>query len=463
MPSPQIVWLRRDLRLADQPAFHAAASAGPVIAVFILDDDRAGKRKYGGASRWWLHGSLEALARDLARQGGRLVLRRGDVVEQLASIAEEAGTRSVHALRHYEPWWRKAEREVAAQLDLALYDGNYLLPPGSVTTGSGGQYKIYTPFAKAALLRLPEREPLPAPKLAFPADWPVSEDLEDWGLRPTKPDWAKGFRESWRCGEAAAAEQVDDFLDRVSRYDDARNLPSVDGSSRLSPHLHWGEISPIQVWHALEGQRGKGVESFRGELLWREYAQNVIHQFPDYPEASYREEFEQLPWRDPSQDETVADELEAWQHGQTGYPIVDAGMRQLWANGWMHNRVRMIAASFLVKHLLIDWRHGERWFWDTLVDADYANNGVNWQWVAGCGVDANLFTRIMAPLSQSEKFDAARYIREWVPELAAVPDDQIHDPEGLFRPFIYPDKLIGHKSGRERALAAYRQMKASIP
>lgn len=384
------------------------------------------------------------------------------MVEQLTRIAREMGTRSVHALRHYEPWWRKAEREVAARLDLSLYDGNYLLPPGSVSTGSGGPYKIYTPFAKAALLRLPERAPLDAPKLASAREWPASDDLGDWVLRPAKPDWAEGFGENWRCGEAPAAEQVDDFLDRVSRYDDARNLPSVDGSSRLSPHLHWGEISPIQIWHALEGQRGKGVESFRGELLWRDYAQNVIHQFPDYPEASYRDEFEHLLWRDPIQDETVGKELEAWQRGRTGYPIVDAGMRQLWATGWMHNRVRMIVASFLVKHLLIDWRHGERWFWDTLVDADYANNGVNWQWVAGCGVDANLFTRIMAPLFQSEKFDAARYIREWVPELANVPDDRIHDPEALFRPWHYPDRIIGHKAARERALAAYRRMKASI-
>ncbi len=455
MTAPSIVWLRRDLRLSDQPAFCAAASEGPVIAVFVLDDKTAGDRKLGGASRWWLRHSLAAMARDLGKHHAKLILRRGDCVAELAKLAKETGAKAIHAIRHYEPWWREAEEALAGKLDLHLHHGNYLLPPASVLTGSGQPYKIYTPFAKAAMLQLPGREPLDAPALTSPGTWPKSDDLANWDLLPAKPDWAAGFQAQWTCGEDAALEALDDFLDHAADYEAKRNNPSVEGTSRLSPHLHWGEISPTQVWHALAGRRGEGVSTFRGELLWRDYAQGVIAQFPDYAEASYREDFRHLPWRRSKAD------LAAWQQGRTGYPIVDAGMRQLWASGWMHNRVRMIAASFLVKHLLIDWRQGERWFWDTLVDADYGNNAVNWQWVAGSGVDANLFTRIMAPLTQSPKFDAAGYIREWVPELAALSDDDIHDPPEGKRPKAYPERMIDHREARERAMAGYRAMKAA--
>lgn len=454
MTAPVIVWLRRDLRLSDQPAFCAAAEQGPVIPVFVLDEETPGERRPGGASRWWLHHSLTALDKDLRGHGSRLILRRGAAAKAIAALAKEVGTTTVHAIEHYEPWWREAEAALAKQVDLCLHDGNYLLPPGSVTTGAGSPYKIYTPFAKAARERLPARPVLDPPKLSHPAKWPKSDDLAGWRLLPTKPDWAGGMRDAWEPGENAALSALDDFLDHADCYEAERNLPAKAGTSRLSPHLQWGEISPAQVWEALEGRRGQGVETFRDELLWRDYAQNVIDQFPDYAERSYREDFRHFPWRRSKAD------LQAWQQGRTGYPIVDAGMRQLWATGWMHNRVRMIAASFLIKHLLIDWREGERWFWDTLVDADYGNNGVNWQWVAGSGVDANLFTRIMAPLSQSEKFDAAAYIREWVPELADLPDAEIHDPADLLRG-AYPAKLIGHREARERALAAYAAMKAA--
>ena len=462
MTRPVIVWLRRDLRLGDQPAFHAAADAGPIIPVFVLDDDRAGDHKPGGASRWWLHGSLETLDSELRRRRSRLILRRGDAARTIAALARETGATAVHAIRHYEPWWQRAEEELRAgeelgqAVDLCLHDGNYLAPPGSVLTGAGTPFKIYTPFARAARQQLPQRDPLDAPSLSGPASWPASDTLDSWDLRPSKPDWAGGLRREWNCGEAAARAALEDFLDHAADYEAERNNPAVEGTSRLSPHLHWGEISPAQVWQALEGRRGKGVDTFRGELLWRDYAQNVIAQFPDYPLRSYREPFRHLRWR--SGKGAQAD-LAAWRRGRTGYPIVDAGMRQLWTTGWMHNRVRMITASFLVKHLLIDWREGERWFWDTLVDADYGNNGVNWQWVAGSGVDANLFTRIMAPLTQSAKFDAADYIREWVPELAGLSDADIHDPPEGMRPKGYPEKLIGHREARERALAAYRAMK----
>ncbi|OQW43766.1 MAG: deoxyribodipyrimidine photolyase [Proteobacteria bacterium SG_bin5] len=452
-----IVWFRRDLRLADQAALVAAAARGAVIPVYILDDETPKHRKLGGASRWWLHHSLASLDQSLRERGARLILRRGRCDDQLAVIAQETGATEVHALRHYEPWWRNAERAVAQRLTLHCHDGNYLAPPGSIVSGQGTPYKIYTPFWRALSATLPPPEPLAAPKrLDPPAQWPASDALDDWGLLPTKPDWAKGFAAEWTPGEAGAAERLAAFADRAARYEEQRNLPSIEGTSRLSPHLHFGEISPAAAWHAVAG-KGGSVGTFLGELGWRDYAQNIVLQFPDYAARNAKPQFDKLAWRD---DARVADDLKAWQQGRTGYPIVDAGMRQLWASGWMHNRVRMIAAYFLIKHLLIDWRVGERWFWDTLVDADYASNAVNWQWVAGSGVDANIFSRIMAPLSQSEKFDAAGYIRHWVPELRGLSDAAIHDPEEAgARPRDYPRKIIGHREARERALAAAAAMR----
>lgn len=454
MTTPIIVWLRRDLRLADQPAFRAAAALGPVISVYVLDDETPKHRKMGAASRWWLHHSLASLAADLEQSGSRLILRRGKCEAVLAAIAAETGARSVHGLHHVEPWWRNAERAVGKVLDLTLHHGLYLAPPGSVLTGGGTPFKIYTPFWRALQERLPPAPPLPAPKLSSPDSWPASERLEDWRLLPTRPDWAGGMRSEWTPGEGGAAERLETFTRRAARYAERRNLPSTLGTSRLSPHLHFGEVSPAQVWHGV-ANAGGSVATFLGELGWRDYAANVIHQFPDYAARSYKEEFERLPWR--TGPEAEAD-LQAWQQGRTGYPIVDAGMRELWATGWMHNRVRMIVASFLIKHLLIDWRRGEEWFWDTLVDADHAQNAVNWQWSAGSGVDANMFVRIMAPLTQSPKFDAAGYIRQWVPELAGLGDAEIHDP-GQLRPRGYPAKIVEHVEGRARALAAHAAMK----
>ena len=454
MTAPVIVWLRRDLRLADQAAFHAAAASGPVIPVYVLDDETPQHRRMGGASRWWLHHSLASLDADLRQLGSRLILRRGSCEGVLAKLAEESGAREVHALHHYEPWWLNAERAVAKRLDLHLHDGNYLAPAGTVLTGGGTPYKIFTPFWRALTERMPPPKPHPAPKkLAAPEKWPASEQLDDWALLPTKPDWAGGFRDNWVPGETGAHASLDEFTHHAARYESQRNLPSVEGTSGLSPHLHFGEISPAAVWHAVSGQGGS-VGTFLGELGWRDYAQNVIVQLPDYGGANAKPQFERLEWR--SGDAAEAD-LAAWQQGRTGYPIVDAGMRQLWHSGWMHNRVRMIAASFLIKHLLIDWRRGEQWFWDTLVDADYGSNAVNWQWSAGSGVDAQMFVRIMAPLSQSPKFDAAGYIRTWVPELAHLPDGDIHDP--VFPVRGYPAKLIGHAQARARALAAWSEVK----
>jgi len=456
MTAPVIVWLRRDLRLADQPALAAAISEGPVIPVYVLDDEGARHRRMGAASRWWLHHSLASLDADLRAKGSRLVLRRGRSADVLAALAAETGARRVHAMAHVEPWWRNAERAVAGALDLVLHEGLFLAPPGSVLTGGGTPFKIYTPFWRALNERMPPPEPLPAPEaIRGPAVWPASEPLESWGLLPIRPDWAGGMRAEWTPGEGGAAARLDAFAARAARYAERRNLPSLQGTSRLSPHLHFGEVSPAQVWHAV-ARAGGSVSTFLGELGWRDYAANVVHQFPDYGARPYKAEFDACPWREGAEAEA---DLAAWQQGRTGYPIVDAGMRELWATGWMHNRVRMIAASFLIKHLLIDWRRGEAWFWDTLVDADYPQNAVNWQWSAGSGVDANMFVRIMAPLTQSPKFDAGAYIRRWLPELAALDDAQIHDP-GLLRPRGYPPRIVEHAAARARALAAHGVMKA---
>lgn len=459
MTAPVILWFRRDLRLSDQAAVVAAAAEGPVIPVFILDDETPKHRRMGGASRWWLHHSLTSLDASLREKGSRLILRRGKSDDQLAKIAQETGATRVHCLRHYEPWWRNAERAVAMRLDLVCHDGNFLLPPGSLTTGGGTPYKIYTPFWRALKEQMPPATPRDRPRdIMAPARWPASDTLAEWNLLPTKPDWATGLADEWEPGEAGARKRIAAFIDVAADYDRRRNLPSQEGSSRLSPHLHFGEVSPATIWHRT-ADAGGSVDIFLGEIGWRDYAQHIVLQFPDYGSRSARAAFDtDLPWRSGG----AADaDLAAWQQGRTGYPIVDAGMRQLWATGWMHNRVRMIAASFLIKHLLIDWRRGEQWFWDTLVDADYASNAVNWQWVAESGVDSNMFPRIMAPLTQSEKFDVADYIRQWVPELATLTEPAIHDPDSFgCRPRTYPEKIIGHREARERALAAYDVMKA---
>ncbi len=458
MTAPVILWLRRDLRLADQPALAAAVASGaPLIPIYTLDDDTPKHRKMGGASRWWLHHSLVSLDVDLRKVGSRLILRAGRSDEILCALAQEIGASAVHCIRHYEPWWRNAEKAVAKGLpegcELICHDGNYLLPPNTVKTGSGTPFKIYTPFMRALSQHMPPPKPLPAPKkIAAPEHWPASDTLADWKLLPTKPDWATEMDKNWTPGEAGAAERLDQFIDKARHYNETRNLPSTEGTSSLSPHLHFGEISPATAWHATM-KVGGSVDVFLKELVWRDYAQNIILAHPEYGHKNARDAFDKLPWR--SGNEADAD-LRAWQKGRTGYPIVDAGMRQLWATGWMHNRVRMITASFLIKHLLIDWREGEQWFWDTLCDADYGSNSVNWQWTAGTGVDSNMFVRIMAPLSQSDKFDAAGYIRDWVPELAKLGDSSIHDPDEFgVRPTNYPAKIIGHKDARERALVAF--------
>jgi deoxyribodipyrimidine photo-lyase len=452
-----LLWFRQDLRLSDQPALAAAVAEGAVIPVYILDDQSPGDRKMGGASRWWLHHSLSAVDTDLHAFGSRLILRRGDALSVLSALAQETGAKRVHALRHFEPWWQRVESELATELDLVLHDGNQIAPPEAILSGGGGRYKVFTPWWRALVAQMPPRKPLPAPEvIEAPANWPESDALESWNLLPTKPDWAGGFSD-WTPGEEGAREAFRRFLPKIEGYDEGRNLPTEAAISRLSPHLHFGEISPPTLWHHASKAAGAKAEPFLREVGWRDYATNLIDQFPDYSTHNGRAQFDALRWRDgPEADADFA----AWSMGRTGYPIVDAGMRELWATGFMHNRVRMIAASFLIKHLLIDWRRGERWFWDTLCDADQAANASNWQWVAGTGVDAPLFSRIMAPLSQSEKFGAGDYIRRWVPELVGLSDPYVHDPDEFGqRPRDYPAKIIGHREARERTLSAQKAMR----
>jgi len=454
MADPVILWFRQDLRLRDQPALIAAAEAGPVIPVYVLDDERPAHWRIGEAQRWWLHHSLDALGAALGAKGSRLILRRGAASDVLAKLADETGAAAIHALHHYEPWWREAEDKLGDRL--VLHDGNHLTHLEDLRTGAGEPFRVFASFWKA-LEKLPEPdEPLPAPrKIDAPSKWPTSEKLADWKLLPTAPDWASAFADEWVPGEEGARERLARVPKLVGSYEEDRNKPSVEGTTRLSPHLHHGEVSARAVWHAAAGHAD--AAKFRQELAWRDFTSALLLKLPDYADTDGRPKYAKLKWRKGA---AAKRELKAWQTGQTGYPLVDAGMRQLWQTGWLHNRARLVTASFLTKHLLIDWREGERWYWDCLVCADYGNNSVNWQWVAGTGVDANQFSRILAPITQSERYEAADYIRRWVPELKDLDDEAIHDPDAAgCRPENYPAKIVEHREARERALEAGRAIR----
>jgi deoxyribodipyrimidine photo-lyase len=458
--APVILWLHRELRLHDNAALHAALATGrPVLPVFVLDDETPGAWAAGGASRWWLHHSLASLGADFARLGSTLVLRRGRFADVIPRLAAETGAVAVHAGQPTEPWARRAMAEIGRALGpkLHLHRTTTLFEPDSIRTQSGGAYGVFTPYSRACLARGTPEAPLPAPERIGRAE-AASDTLDSWRLLPTRPDWAGGLREQWHPGEAGAARRLDAFARGVVKgYDKTRNLPGIAGTSALSPHLHWGEVSAGQVWHAVApAGDGPGVTTYIAELLWREFSADLLWHHPDLPEQPLRREFAAMPWR------RDARGLKAWQEGRTGLPIVDAGMRQLWHTGWVHNRVRMITASFLVKHLLIPWQEGEAWFWDTLVDADLASNAAQWQWVAGCGADAAPFFRIFNPVLQGRKFDPdGAYVRKWVPELAGVPDKYIHAPweqpgDLLSRGRAYPAPIVDLAEGRARALDAFR-------
>lgn len=475
---PIIIWFRNDLRLADNRALSAAVAAeAPIVPVYIHDALGAGRWAPGSASRWWLHHSLTELSSALSGKGVCLVLRRGPVEDVLAALATEVDARAVYFSRAYEPWARAQEDRVKArfaggEVEIKRFAGALLREPEDVRTKAGEPFKVYTPYWRALTALGAPSAPLAAPRSLSTVTRKVASDrLADWQLLPTKPDWAGGMREAWRPGEAGGLDRLEKFLDQgLSGYAENRNLPAVDGTSRLSPYLHFGELSPRLCWHRAIAVRENGkagdtaVETFLKELVWREFSYHLLVHWPHIPDQPFKPEFGAFPWR------KSAAQLKAWQRGQTGYPIVDAGMRQLWQTGWMHNRVRMIAASFLVKHLLIPWQSGEEWFWDTLVDADLASNAASWQWVAGSGADAAPYFRIFNPITQGEKFDAdAAYVRRWVPEIAGLPDEVIHAPwtasatvlarAGVTLGKTYPLPLVDHSQARQRALDGYSSMR----
>jgi deoxyribodipyrimidine photo-lyase len=468
-PAPSLLWFRQDLRLADNPALIAAAERdGPVVAAYVLDDDAPGKWKMGGASRWWLHHSLKSLAADLTRLGIPLVLRRGPAKAVIPELAEQIGAGAVFWNRCYEPFAVARDTEIKSALTGAgvtveSFGATLITEPWTVKTQSGTPFRVFTPFWNAVQKDRQPAKPQGAPK-HDQAPQPVPGDaLDDWHLLPTRPNWAAGFAEAWTPGEAGAQRQLKTFIeDALHDYPTTRNLPGTPGVSRLSPYLHWGEISVRQVWHAIDLHAG-GDRAYLRELVWRDFAYQLLWQFPGLPEKPFHEEFQAFPWR------KDASALKAWQTGQTGYPLVDAGMRQLWATGWMHNRVRMVVASFLVKHLLLPWAAGEDWFWDCLVDADLANNAMNWQWVAGSGADAAPYFRIFNPVLQGEKFDKdGAYVRRWIPEIARLPDRWLHKPwlapagilakAGIQLGTTYPQPIVDHDTARHRALDALKSI-----
>lgn len=472
---PALVWLRNDLRLADNPAVVEAARGGrPLVLLYVLDEVSPGIRPLGSAARWWLHRSLLSLSRDVEASGARLILRRGPAELVVPGVVDEVGAACVHWNRR----WGGAEIAIDGALKTELramgrevvsHRGTLLHEPTTFVGKSGGPFRVFTPFWKALTTTFPPRPPLPRQDRLVPFEGDVAGDaLADWRLTPSAPDWSSGLAAMWTPGEAGAAKRLSAFLDEgIYSYSQIRDRPDLDLCSHLSPHLRFGEISPYQVFSAVEAAtRGSeapprvDADKFLAEVGWREFAHHLLAQFPDLASRNFQARFDRFPWGD---DEPL---LRAWQRGRTGYPLVDAGMRELWATGTMHNRVRMVVASFLVKHLLIDWRAGETWFWDTLVDACPADNPANWQWVAGCGADAAPYFRIFNPVTQGEKFDpAGDYVRRFVPELARLPADVIHAPWTAPRSVLeaadvelgrtYPHPIVDHARARERALAAF--------
>lgn len=474
---PVLVWCTNDLRLTDNEALSAAVATGNALLFCYVLDDSLPLSSAGAASRWWLHQSLAELAGRIEELGGKLLLRRGPLVPTLAELVTEAGASRVFASRSFVPDLAAAQQKLEIELRqsgvrLTLCPGSLLFDPAAIRTASGSPFRVFTPFSKACLDAGVTSDPLaaPGPVHFFPTSI-ESERLDSWRLRPVSPNWARGFESSWHPGEIGAHARLDRFLDGpLSSYPTLRDRPDLDGTSKLSPHLHFGELSPRQVWQAVslkahaEPACEVAAQSYLRQILWREFSQHLLWHWPDLSEAPLRPEFARFPWRDD------AAGLAAWQKGQTGYPIVDAGTRELWTTGWMHNRVRMIAASFLVKDLLVPWQRGAEWFLDTLVDADPGNNAASWQWVAGCGTDAAPYFRIFNPVTQSRKFDPeGAYIKRWVPELRDLAAEHVHEPaaapsDALSRAGIrlgsnYPHPLVNHATARKGALDAYQAIK----
>ncbi|MDK2972203.1 MAG: deoxyribodipyrimidine photo-lyase [Candidatus Sumerlaeota bacterium] len=471
--SPIIVWFRRDLRLADNPALREAVDRGaPVVPVYIHAPEEEAPWSPGGASQWWLHHALARLAESLEQRGSRLIVRRGPSEKALLDLARETGATAVCWNRLYDPGTLERDKAVklalrASGIEAFSRNAALLFEPWTIQTGTGDPYKVFTPFWRRCLQETPPPHPIAKPhRVPAPAAWPESVPLGELGLLPAIK-WDAGFCDAWTPGEDGAHASLRRFAgEHAAAYGNTRNRPDLAGTSRLSPHLHFGEIGPRQVWHtvARDGPLSEGVRTFLAEIGWREFAHHLLFHYPRTTHEPLRPEFSAFPWR------TAERDLAAWQQGRTGYPIVDAGMRELWATGWMHNRVRMIVASFLVKHLLLPWNDGAAWFWDTLVDADLAANTLGWQWSAGCGADAAPYFRVFNPILQGAKFDPkGEYVRRWVPEIAALPGRHLFAPweapagvldEARVRlGTTYPHPLVEHPEGRARALAAFETIR----
>ncbi len=471
---PIIFWFRDDLRLADNPGLAAAHATGrPIILLYILDEDSKESRPLGGASRWWLDKSLRALGERIAPKSGKLILRRGQAETVLAEMVRETSPHAVYWNRRYGPA-RKIDERIkktlkANGIEAESFNGALLVEPFAMKTGTGGDYKVFTPFWKAlqASIVIPQAAAEPREFKSFGKV--KSDDLVEWMLHPSKPDWSAGIAKEWTPGEMGARKRLRDFLkDAITGYAEGRDRPDQNHTSRLSPHLRFGEISPHQIWRAASHAQEAGeapardIQKFLSEIAWRDFSHHLLYNDPEMGHLSWRRQFEDVDWRTGSKSE-----LEAWRRGQTGYPIVDAGMRELWTTGYMHNRVRMIVASFFAKDLLVHWRKGEQWFWDTLVDADEANNANGWQWTAGTGADAAPYFRVFNPVLQGEKFDPkGEYVSKWVPELGKLPAKWVHAPwdaptsvlaeAGVTMGETYPKPIVDHDFARKRALAAYK-------
>ena len=469
-----LVWLREDLRLADNPALYEAASQGDVLVVYVYDTSNT--RPYGAASKAWLHKSLTYLQKTTPVQ-----IFKGDPLELIPQLAEKHEITHVFWNRGYSSDVIARDKELKTNLKKAGFEvqsfkGALLVEPWEVAPKSSTFFKVFTPFWRACLKKLEDDKaplkPLPAPEnMAFLTD-EHALSLADLKLLPQgEGSWDKAMLENWKVGEANAHKKLEQFCkEPISDYHETRNRPDLSGTSKLSPHLHFGEISPRQVYHEVlktleqHPQNPKGADVFLSEIGWREFSYNLLYHIPTMPDAPLQEKFENFKWDNNPQ------ALKKWQRGQTGYPIVDAGMRELYATGWMHNRVRMIVASFLIKDLFIHWKEGETWFWDTLVDADIASNTAGWQWVAGSGADASPYFRIFNPITQGQKFDPhGHYVRKWIPELSPLPDDKLHAPweasegdlklAGITLGKDYPKPMVNHKYAREEALSRYKEIK----
>lgn len=470
---PVLVWFRHDLRTRDNPTLVSAIETGrPLIPIYIHAPDEEGAWKSGGSTQLWLHRALASLDEALGSLGSRLIIRSGESLSVLKGLIEETGADAVYWNRRYEPAIIERDKGIKSSLsevgiEAKSFNGSLLIDPTKVFNKSGKPFRVFTPFWKHCVGEGFKTEKASNPRsLKAPASWPQSELVDSLGLLPSL-DWIEPIDDAWDMTEAGGHRALKRFASKVADYKDTRDLPAEDGTSSLSPYLHFGQISPHQVLAKFRGRLEEGNEGtriFMSEIGWREFGYYLLFHFPDTTTKPLNETFERFPW---NEDQEL---LQRWQKGQTGYPIVDAGMRQLWLTGWMHNRVRMVVASFLVKHLLQPWQSGAEWFWDTLVDADLASNTLGWQWTAGCGADAAPFFRIFNPITQGEKFDSdGNYVAKWVPELADMPAKYIHSPwaaptavldeAGVRLGDNYPEPVVDHKEARTKALNAFERLK----